>query len=89
MEKDIIRDAMLNGLLAEYHDPDEPAPKWFVAAMLLNLKKTARRRQIMETTDLQEAILEQTTTSPRPFWVRLKSRKFFDGPSHRSVDDPQ
>ena len=38
-KKDIIRDAMLNGLLAEYHDPDEPAPKWFVAAMLLNLKK--------------------------------------------------
>ena len=30
----------------------------------------------MESTELKEAILEQATALPRPFWERLKSRKF-------------
>lgn len=38
-KKNLMSDAMASGLVSEYHDPDQPAPKWFVVAMLLNLKK--------------------------------------------------
>ena len=32
----IIDDALKAGLITERHDPDEPAPKWFVLVTLLN-----------------------------------------------------
>lgn len=41
-QKDLMRDLMVNGLVNDYHNPEEPAPKWWVAALVLNLKKQIR-----------------------------------------------
>ena len=37
MKENIIEDAMQAGLITERHNPDEPATKWFVLAVCLNL----------------------------------------------------
>ena len=38
-KKDLMSDLMAARLVKDYHDPDEPAPKWWVAAVVLNLHK--------------------------------------------------
>ena len=41
-KENIIEDAMQAGLITERHDPDEPATKWFVLAVCLNLLKAVK-----------------------------------------------
>ncbi|MEQ8176628.1 MAG: peptidoglycan recognition family protein [Syntrophomonadaceae bacterium] len=41
----LIDSARSEGLLMEKHDPDEPAPKWFVAALVLNLMDNIINRE--------------------------------------------
>lgn len=41
----LIDRARNEGLLREEHDPDEPAPKWFVAAMVLSLMDKILNRE--------------------------------------------
>ncbi len=36
-KEELMDRALLVGLLLDRHQPDEPAPKWFVAALVLNL----------------------------------------------------
>ena len=36
-KKDLMSDLMAARLVNDYSDPDEPAPKWWVAAVVLNL----------------------------------------------------
>jgi N-acetyl-anhydromuramyl-L-alanine amidase AmpD len=38
-QEDIVNEALKNGLITEYHHPQEPAPNWFVLAVGLNLLK--------------------------------------------------
>lgn len=42
-KKDIITQAMDRELIAEQHDPDELAPKWFVLAVALNLLQVSQK----------------------------------------------
>ena len=38
----IISEAMKKGIITERHNPDEPATKWFVLAVALNVLKLAK-----------------------------------------------
>lgn len=40
---DIMNQAMAKGLITQPHPPDEPAPKWFILAVCLNLLKIMGR----------------------------------------------
>lgn len=41
-KENIIDNALKAGLITEWHNPDEPATKWFVLAVCLNLLKKVR-----------------------------------------------
>lgn len=41
-KENIVDDALTAGLITERHDPDEPATKWFVLAVCLNLLKAVK-----------------------------------------------
>ena len=42
-KKEIISKALAQGLIKEWHNPDEPTPKWFVLAVANNLKELIER----------------------------------------------
>jgi hypothetical protein len=43
-KNELITQALDKRLITEEHDPDEPAPKWFVLAVALNILREVQSR---------------------------------------------